>query len=81
VENMFDKNEVCQKITELNPELGSCDVDIETFYSSSKKSWIVVSKKGDLDVVHYLDKKDIRNCLDGLQCFSLGLDVAELARL
>ena len=78
---MFDKNEVCQKITELNPDLGSCDVDIETFYNSSKNSWIVVSKKGDHDIVHYLDKKDIRNCLDGVQCFSLGLDVAELTRL
>jgi hypothetical protein len=78
---MFDKNEVCQKIKELNPDLGKCDVDIETFYNSSKNSWIVVSKKGDHDIVHYLDKKDIRNCLDGVQCFSLGLDVAELTRL
>ena len=78
---MFDKNEVCQKITELNPDLGACDVDIETFYSSSKNSWVIVSKKGDHDIVHYLDKKDIRNCLDGVQCFSLGLDIAELTRL
>ena len=78
---MFDKNEVCQKITELNPNLGKCDADIETFYDSSKNSWIVVSKKGDHDIVHYLDNKDIRKCLDGVQCFSIGLDVAELTRL
>lgn len=78
---MFSKNEVCQKVTELNPDLGTCDVDIDTYYSNSKKSWIIVSKKGDHDIVHYLDKKDIKNCLDGVECFSLGLDVAELTRL
>ena len=78
---MFNKYEVCQKVTELNPELGTCDADIETFYSTSRKSWIIVSKKGDHDIVHYLDKKDIRDCLGGVQCFSLGLDVAELTRL
>ncbi|MBW2466881.1 MAG: hypothetical protein JRF02_06220 [Deltaproteobacteria bacterium] len=78
---MFNKNEVCQKITELNPDLGTCGVDIETYYSASKKSWIIVSKKGDHDIVHYLDKQDVKKCLDGVQCFSLGIDVAELTRL
>ena len=78
---MFNKEEVCQKVKELNPDLGVCDVDIETHYSTAKKSWIIVSKKGDHDIVHYLDKKDIKNCLDGVQCFSLGIDVAELTRL
>ena len=78
---MFDKKEVCQKITELNPDLGACDIDIDTFYSAAKKSWIIISQKGDHDIVHYLDKQDIKKCLDDVQCFSLGLDVAELTKL
>lgn len=78
---MFNKNEVCQKITELNPDLGTCGADIDTYYSASKKSWLIVSKKEGHAIIHYLDKKDIKNCLNGVQCFSLGLDVAELTRL
>jgi hypothetical protein len=78
---MLNKNEVCQKVTELNPDLGTCGIDIDTYYSAAKKSWLIVSKKGDQDIVHFLDKKDIKNCLDEVQCFSLGLDVAELTRL
>jgi len=78
---MFNKNEVCQKITELNPDLGACDIDIDTFYSAAKKSWIIVSQKGDHDIVHYLDKLDIKKCLDDVQCFSLAIDVAELTKL
>ena len=77
---MFDKQEVCQKITELNPDLGGCGIDIDTFYSKSKRSWIIVSQKGDHDIVHYLDKKDIKKCLDDVQCFSLGLDVTPLTK-
>ena len=78
---MFNKNEVCQKVTELNPALGTCDIHIDTYYSTSKKSWLIVSKKGAHDIVHYLNKQDIKKCLDGVQCFSLGLDVAELTKL
>lgn len=77
---MFDKKEVCQKVTELNPGLGACDIDIDTFYSAAKKSWIIVSQKGDHDIVHYLDKQDIKKCLDDVQCFSLGLDVTQLTK-
>jgi hypothetical protein len=76
---MFNKNEVCQKITELNPGLGACDID--TYYNAAKKSWIIRSQKGDHDIVHYLDKQDIKKCLDDIQCFSLGIDVAELTKL
>jgi hypothetical protein len=75
---MFDKKEVCQRVTELNPDLGACEIDIDTFYSSAKKSWIIVSQKGDHDIVHYLNKQDIKKCLDDVQCFSLGIDVAQL---
>ena len=44
---MFNKNEVCQKITEFNPDLAACDIDIDTYYSAAKKSWIIRSQKGD----------------------------------
>ena len=77
---MFNKDEVCQKVTELNPDLGTCGIDIDTFYSSSKRSWIIVSQKGDHDIVHYLDKQDIKKCMDDVQCFSLGIDVTPLTK-
>ena len=77
---MFNREEVCQKITELNPDLGACGIDIDTFYSAAKKSWIIRSQKGDHDIVHYLDTQDIKKCLDDIQCFSLGLDVVQLTK-
>jgi hypothetical protein len=75
---MFDKNQVCEKITELNPDFGVCGIDIETFYSKGRDSWVIVSKKGDHETVHFLDKQDIKKCLDDVQCFSLGIDISQV---
>ena len=42
---MLDKNDVCQKIIELYPDIGSCDMDIDAFYSTAKGTWIIELKK------------------------------------
>lgn len=78
VKDMLDKREICQKVTEFNPDLGVCGIDVETVYSRSKRSWVVASKKGDHDIIHFLDRNDIVECLDDTQCVSLGLDIALL---
>ena len=41
---MFNKNEVCQKISELNPDLGACDID--TFYVRQKNPGSLYPRKG-----------------------------------
>jgi len=75
---MLNKSRVCQKVTELNPDIGVCGIDIDTHYSRAKKSWIIQSKKGDQDTIHFLDRQDLKKCLEDGQCVSLGLDVALL---
>ena len=75
---MLDKKEICKKVTEYNPELDVCGIDIETVYNRQKRSWVIVSKKGDQDIIHFLDRNDIKACLYEKQCVSLGLDMAQL---
>jgi len=75
---MLSKKNVCQKVTELNPDLGVCGVDIDTHYSREQKSWIIESKKGDHDTIHFLNREDLKQCLNDGQCISLALDVALL---
>jgi len=75
---MLDKRELCKKVTQFDPDLGVCGIDIETVYSRPKRSWVIVSKKGDHDIIHYLDRNDIVDCVDDAHCVSLGLDMALL---
>ena len=78
--HMFDKKELCQKIIELYPDLGACEIDVDAFYSAAKGTWIVELKKGDHTLRHHLEKHDARDCIDGKQCVSLGLEIAQLKK-
>ena len=77
---MLDKNDVCQKIIELYPDIGACDMDIDAFYSTAKGTQVIELKKGGHKVVHHLDKHDINDCMADKQCVSLGLEIAQLKK-
>lgn len=77
---MFDKDDVCKKIIQLYPDIGASDITIDAFYSTAKKMWVVELKKGEHTLVHHLDKNDIKDCMDGKQCVSLGLEIAQLKK-
>jgi hypothetical protein len=77
---MFDKEELCQKIRELYPDVGACEIDIDAFFSTAKGTWIIELKKGDHVLRHHLEKHDAKDCMDGRQCVSLGLEIAQLKK-
>lgn len=75
---MYDAKELCEKITSIYPDIGACGIDIDVVYDKEKKSWVVDLKKGAHELKHYLDVPDADSCLDGKQCVSLGLEIAQL---
>ena len=77
---MFDKKELCQKITEIYPDIGACGIDVDAFYSSAKGTWIVELKKDGHTLKHHLAKHDAKDCIDGRQCVALGLEIAQLKK-
>lgn len=77
---MFDKEELCQKIHDLYPDVGECGLNIDAYYSTAKGTWIIELKKGDHVLKHHLEKHDAKDCMDGKQCVSLGLEIAQLKK-
>lgn len=77
---MFDKDDLCKKITELYPEIGECGIDITVDFDKSRDAWIVDLKKDDQNLKHYLDKPEATKCIEGQQCVALGLDIAQLKK-
>ncbi len=77
---MHDKKELCEKITTLYPEIGVCGIDIDVDYDKKNKAWAVNLKKDDHELKHYLEVPDADNCMDGKQCVSLGLEIAQLKK-
>jgi len=75
---MYSDHELCSKITNLYPEIGECNINIEVQHDDKKKVWVVDLKKGEHELKHYLEYPDADNCMEGKQCVSLGLEIAQL---
>ncbi len=77
---MHDKNELCKKITSLYPDIGECGIDVDVDFDNAKNAWTVDLKKDDHELKHYLETVDADACMDGKQCVSLGLEIAQLKK-
>jgi hypothetical protein len=77
---MYDKEELCRKITELYPDIGECGIDIDASFDKEKKAWIIDLKKDEHELQHYLEIPDAEDCMAGKQCVSLGLEIAQLRK-
>jgi hypothetical protein len=77
---MYDKKELCEKITSIYPDIGACGIDIDVTYDEEEKSWVVDLRKDERELKHYLDVPDADSCMDGKQCVSLGLEIAQLKK-
>ncbi len=75
---MPKKDELCQRIQSLYPDIGRCGIDVKVDFDEVKKAWVVDLKKGDHRLKTYLEPEDASTCMAGKQCVSLGLQIAQL---
>jgi hypothetical protein len=76
---MHDQRELCEKIRSIYPDIGECDITVNVAYDGSKQAWIVRLKHGTHELETHLEPEEADACMDGKQCVSLGLQVAQLA--
>ena len=75
---MLDKNELCERIRSLYPDIGECGIDITVDYNTEQKTWVVDLKKNKQELKTFLEDGDAEKCMDGIQCVSLGIEIAQL---
>ena len=75
---MFNAEQLCKKITSLYPEIGVCGIDINVTKDNLENTWVVHLKKDTHKLDHFLEFVDASSCMDGKQCVSLGLEIAQL---
>jgi hypothetical protein len=73
------KQELCEKIIELYPDIGLCGIDVVVDFDRAYKKWVVNLKEGGRKRKTYLDDEDVQLCMRGKQCVSLGMEIAQLA--
>lgn len=77
---MHSKEELCKKIAALYPDIGTCGIDLAVTHDPEKKVWVIDLKKGPHELKHHLEIPDADACMEGRQCVSLGLEIAQLKK-
>ena len=54
---MISKEALCNKIHELYPQIGVCDIDLKVDWDEERNAWAVDFKKGVHRIKHYLENK------------------------
>jgi hypothetical protein len=75
---MHDKKELCESIRSLYPEIGECGIGVEANFDETKKVWVVELKKEGHQLKTFLEPPDADSCMEGKQCVSLTLQIAQL---
>ncbi|SPD73039.1 conserved hypothetical protein [uncultured Desulfobacterium sp.] len=75
---MHDKNKLCQKIKSIHPDIGECGIDVTVEWDEEKRAWLVDLKKDKHELKTHLEPQDADGCMEGKQCVSLGLQIAQL---
>lgn len=74
---MSDRNDVCQKIISLYPDLGDCGDDVSVVWDEENEAWAVDFAVDGQRIRHYLGDDDAAACILGEQCIGLGLEFAQ----
>lgn len=77
---MATKEELCEKIKAVFPEIGACGINLLVDYDESNKAWVVDLKKGRHELKTFLEDSEAQQCMDGKQCVSLGLQIGLLRK-
>ncbi len=77
-DNMYTKNQICEKIRSIYPDIGECGIDIKTTYDRDNNAWVVNLKKDNHQLKTYLEPEDANICMEGKQCLGLGIQVFQL---
>lgn len=75
---MIDKDELCQKIRQIYPDIGECGIDVDVAYDETNHRWTVDLKKDTHRLKTFLEDGDAELCLQGKQCVSLGIEISQL---
>jgi hypothetical protein len=75
---MIDKDQLCEKIIALYPDIGQCGIDLNVEYDEEQKTWVVDLKKDKVELKTFLEEDDAEKCMGDQQCVSLGIEIAQL---
>ena len=73
-------NALKKKILEMYPEIEEHHISVGLDFDTGKNAYIVSFKRGDDELKTLIEKKDADECMDGIKCVYLGVQVAQFIK-
>lgn len=68
------------KITEMYPEIEDHAVSVGLDFSEEKNAYVVKFKRGNQELITHLEKRDADECMKGIKCVYLGVQVTQFIK-
>ncbi len=68
------------KIIEMYPEIGKQHLAVSVTFSEEKNAYVVTFKRGTEELSTHLEKNDADECMNGIKCVYLGVQVAQFIK-
>lgn len=68
------------KIIEMYPEIEKYGIAMSLDFSNEKNAYIVKFKKDRHELTTHLEKKDADECIDGIKCVYLGVQIGQFIK-
>jgi hypothetical protein len=68
------------KILEMYPEIEKHGISVGLYFSEEKNAYILKFKRDAHELTTHLEKKDADNCMDGIKCVYLGVQVSQFIK-
>jgi hypothetical protein len=77
---MQSREELCEKIKSIYPDIGTCGMDVDVSFDEERDVWVVHLKKDGHELDTFLEPRDADRCMEGKECVHLGLQVEQLKK-
>lgn len=68
------------KIMEMYPEIKQHGISVSLSFDEQKNTYIVQFKKGAHELTTHLEKKDADECMNGIKCVYLGVQIGQFIK-
>jgi len=69
-----------EKVLEMYPEIRKHNVSVGLDFSEQKNAYILTFGQGAETLTTHLEKKDADECMNGIKCVYLGVQVAQFVK-
>jgi hypothetical protein len=76
----YTSDELKEKIREMYPEVGEHHLSVSVDFSEGKNAYVVTFKRGQEELSTHLEKNDADECMNGIKCVYLGVQVAQFIK-